>query len=138
MEEDSCICTAIAKTGISKASATSPVYQGKTAIFEAKVNTGYKFNGWYSDEACTTLASSDNPASLTAPTANNTQSTLTLYAKADYTGAPPLSFKSNGTWKNVVTVFQKVNGTWVEQSDPASLFTGSPSGTESSYLYLGD
>lgn len=52
--------------------------------------------------------------------------------------ATSLSFKSNGTWKNVVSVFKKTNGAWVQQSNPASLFTGSPSGTESNYLYLGE
>lgn len=49
-----------------------------------------------------------------------------------------LSFKSNGTWKNAIAIFKKVDGAWVEQSNPTSLFTGSPSGTESSYLYLGE
>lgn len=48
------------------------------------------------------------------------------------------SFKSNGTWKNALAVFKKTNGAWVQQSNPASLFTGSPSGTESNYLYLGE
>ena len=52
--------------------------------------------------------------------------------------ATNLSFQSNGTWKNVVSVFKKTNGAWVQQSNPASLFTGSPSGTESNYLYLGE
>lgn len=52
--------------------------------------------------------------------------------------ATNLSFKSNGTWKNALAVFKKTNGAWVQQSDPASLFTGSPSGTESNYLYLGE
>lgn len=49
-----------------------------------------------------------------------------------------LSFKLNGTWKNALAVFKKTNGAWVQQSNPASLFTGSPSGTESNYLYLGE
>ena len=52
--------------------------------------------------------------------------------------ATGFSFKTNDTWKNVVSVFKKTNGAWVQQSDPASLFTGSPSGTESNYLYLGE
>lgn len=52
--------------------------------------------------------------------------------------ATGFSFKSNGTWKNALAVFKKANGAWVQQSDPASLFTGSPSGTESNYLYLGE
>ena len=138
IEEDSCICTAIGKEGIERAYATSPVYQGKQAIFEADVKSSYEFSGWYSDEACTTLVSSNNPARFTAPTQYNTQTLLTYYAKANYTGTPLLLFKLNGTWKNALAVFKKTNGAWVQQSDPASLFTGSPSGTESNYLYLGE
>ena len=60
------------------------------------------------------------------------------YQIADPSTPTTLSFKSNGTWKNVVAIFKKTNGTWVEQSDPTSLFSGSPSGTESNYLYLGE
>lgn len=52
--------------------------------------------------------------------------------------ATNLSFKLNGTWKNALAVFKKTNGAWVQQSNPASLFTGLPSGTESNYLYLGE
>ena len=52
--------------------------------------------------------------------------------------ATSLLFKTNGTWKNALAVFKKANGTWVQQSNPASLFSGSPSGTESNYLYLGE
>lgn len=138
IEEDSCICTAIGKEGIERAYATSPVYQGKQAIFEADVKSSYEFSGWYSDEACTTLVSSNNPARFTAPTQYNTQTLLTYYAKANYTGTPLLLFKLNGTWKNALAVFKKTNGAWVQQSDPTSLFNGSPSGTESNYLYLGE
>ena len=138
LEENSCICTAIGKEGIKRAYATSPVCQGKQAIFEADVKSSYEFSGWYSDEACTTLVSSNNPARFTAPTKNDTQTLLTYYAKANYTGTPPLSFKSNGIWKNVVSVFKKTNGAWVQQSDPTSLFNGSPSGIESNYIYLGE
>lgn len=152
INKSSCICNCIAVggTGILYTDATTPVSDRNekalidgeiySAVYSAEVSPNYKFNGWYSDEACTTLVSTNNPAHITVPQAAtvNTEVSYILYAKADYTGAPPLSFKSNGTWKNVVSVFKKVDGAWVEQSDPTSLFTGSPSGTESSYLYLGD
>ena len=59
------------------------------------------------------------------------------YTLPDATAAS-LSFKSNGTWKNALAIFKKTDGAWVKQDDPTSLFSGSPSGTESSYLYLGD
>ena len=52
--------------------------------------------------------------------------------------ATGFSFKTNDTWKNALAVFKKTNGAWVQQSNPASLFNGSPSGTESNYLYLGE
>ena len=139
--EKFCNCSAVAKDGILDAYATTPTYEGKEAIFTAELLPDYTFLGWYSDEACTQLVSSDNPARITTPnqdtTTHNTPP-LTLYAKANYTGALQLSFKSNGTWKNALAVFKKTNGAWVQQNNPASLFTGSPSGTESNYLYLGE
>ena len=52
--------------------------------------------------------------------------------------ATNLSFKLNGTWIKAKSVFKKTNGAWVQQSNPTSFFTGSPSGTESNYLYLGE
>lgn len=48
------------------------------------------------------------------------------------------SFKSNGTWKNTVAVFKKVDGAWVQQSNPKTLFSGSSTGSESNYIYCGD
>lgn len=60
------------------------------------------------------------------------------YQIADPSTPTTLSFKSNGIWKNALAVFKKTNGTWIKQNDPASLFSGSPSGTESNYLYLGE
>ena len=88
LEENSCICTAIGKEGIERAYATSPMCQGKQAIFEADVKSSYEFSGWYSDEACTTLVSTDNPAYVTTPTyttVSASATSLTLYAKATTT-----------------------------------------------------
>lgn len=80
-----CVCSAIAKEGVSYADATTPTRQGYNAIFEAEVASGYTFSGWYSDEACTTLVSTANPAHVTTPTyttENPSRTSLTLYAKA--------------------------------------------------------
>ena len=80
-----CDCSAIAKEGVSYADATTPTRQGYNAIFEAEVASGYTFSGWYSDEACTTLVSTANPAHVTTPTyttENPSRTSLTLYAKA--------------------------------------------------------
>ena len=142
-----CNCIAIAKDNISSVDATTPVVATKEAVFTAKVNTGCSFVGWYSDEACTQLVSNNNPAYVVTPQGGfpdnsevyREESSLTLYAKAvPLTSTTGLSFKLNGTWKNALAVFKKTNGAWVQQNNPASLFTGSPSGTESNYLYLGE
>ena len=77
-----CYCTAVAKDGIESADATSPTEQAKNAIFSAKVSDGYKFSGWYSDENCSTLVNTNNPAEIITPTSDKLQSYLTLYAKA--------------------------------------------------------
>ena len=148
-----CKCVAVAKEGISYVDATTPVYDTSDAkvaddtkvyntIFFAEVDVGYKFSGWYSDETCTTIVSSENPAYLKTPNEADgySEALYTLYAKATKTEiqSTGLSFKSNGTWKNALAVFKKTNGVWVQQSNPASLFNGSPSGNESNYLYLGE
>ena len=54
-------------------------YEGETVTFSAELNIGASFNGWYSDEACTQLMSSNLTYSTTAA------ADLTLYAKATIT-----------------------------------------------------
>ena len=120
-----CHCSAIAKEGIDYAYATTPTLQEYEAIFEAEVAFGYTFSGWYSDEACTTLVSTDNPAYITTPkytTEKSSDTSLTLYAKAtkNATGTG-LYVKSNGTYAEVQRVYKKVNGVYVEQTDIASI-----------------
>lgn len=80
-----CNCSAVAKDGIAYAYATTPTLQEQQAVFEAEVSLGYSFQGWYSDEACTTLVSSSNPYKPIAPkdtTDSASQTSLTLYTKA--------------------------------------------------------
>ena len=121
----SCNCSAIAKDGIDYAYATTPTRQGYNAIFEAEISPGYAFSGWYSDELCTQLVSSDNPVYVTTPkhdpgTADITS--LTLYAKATKNASGTgLYVKSNGTYAEVQHVYKKVNGIYVEQTDIASI-----------------
>lgn len=145
-----CICTAIAKSGIEYADATTPTFAGKNAIFTAIVKEGYIFKGWYSDEGCTTLISSDNPLSITTPSVNKdsadpqdgeaTTSELTLYARArSMTGRSDiLYFKVNGSYKSATRVYKKVSGAWVEQEDLSAIFSGESSGTASNYVYGGN
>ena len=142
-----CDCVAIPLTGIEYVDVTTPIVQTKNAIFTAKVKPGYKFDAWYSDEACTIKASANNPATITTPQGELINdvynhyglASITLYAKAvPLVSTTGISLKLNGIWKNALAVFKKTNGAWVQQSNPASLFNGSPSGTESNYLYLGE
>ena len=120
-----CHCSAIAKEGIDYAYATTPTLQEYEAIFEAEVAFDYTFSGWYSDEACTTLVSTDNPAYITTPkytTERPSDTSLTLYAKATESAAGTgLYVKSNGTHSEVQRVYKKINGIYVEQTDIVSI-----------------
>lgn len=70
-------CAAVADANISFVSVSdSTVPANGSCTFSATVNTGCTFEGWYSDESCTNLVSTENP--YTATIIANT----TLYAKA--------------------------------------------------------
>lgn len=147
--DSACICTAIAKDGIEYADATTPTFAGKDAMFTAIVKEGYIFRGWYSDEGCTTFISFNNPLSIATPSVNKesadpqdgetTTSELTLYAQArSITGkSDMLYFKVNGSYKSAAKVYKKVSGTWVEQTDLPTIFSGELSGAVSNYVYGG-
>lgn len=140
-DDDSCYCSAIAKEGVDYADATTPTRQGYNAIFEAEIASGYTFSGWYSDEACTTLVSTDNPAYVVAPrytTEEASTTSLTLYAKATpLSSTTGIYLKCNGSWIKAKSVFKKTNGAWVEQEDLSAIFSGESSGTASNYVYGG-
>lgn len=139
-----CTCSAIKMSGIKFAEVyPKTVIQESTTEFSAEVEDGYAFSGWYSDNACTTLVSTDNPAYVTTPkytTESASATSLTLYAKATKasTTGTGIYLKTNGAHQEAIAVYKKVNGTWVQQDDPKSLFLGSPSGSESNYIYCGD
>lgn len=120
-----CYCDAVIVDGILSTDVTTPVSQEKEARFTAEVMPGYTFSGWYSDEACTTLVSTDNPAYVTTPvytTEHSSTTSLTLYAKATKSAAGTgLYVKSNGTYAEVQHVYKKINGIYVEQTDIASI-----------------
>lgn len=121
-----CYCSAIAKDGVSYADATNPTVQGRNAIFEAEVISGYTFSGWYSDKACTTLVSTNNPAYLRAPTYETempSETYLTLYAKATpNTTGTGLYLKQNGTFVEANAVYKKTTNGWIQITDYTSLF----------------
>lgn len=136
-----CNCSAVLKEGIDYADATTPTLQGYDAVFEAEVASGYTFSGWYSDDACTTLVSTDNPAHVTTPTYTTedaSRTSLTLYAKATpLSSTTDIYFKCNGSWIKAESVFKKINGVWVKQEDLSAIFSGESSGTASNYVYGG-
>lgn len=70
-------CAAVAGANISSVSISdSTISANGSCTFSATVNIGCTFEGWYSDESCTNLMSTENPYTATITT--NT----TLYAKA--------------------------------------------------------
>ena len=111
-----CNCSAVTKDGITYAYATTPTLQEKEAIFEAELSPGYRFLGWYSDEACTTLVSTDNPANVVTPkytTDMASQTSLTLYAKAITSEASSgIYLKQNGAYAQAKAIWKKTNGVW--------------------------
>lgn len=118
-----CICTAIAKEGVKSVDATSPTVGSKPAIFTATMESGYRFLGWYSDSACITLVSAENPASVVTPKGKVVdtyvqETSLTLYAKATAnTTGTGIYIKNNGTFVEANAVYKKVNGAWVSDVD---------------------
>ena len=71
-------CTASkAGNGVKNVSVSNAApYTGETVTFSAELYNGANFDGWYSDESCTQLVSSNLTYSITAA------ADLTLYAKA--------------------------------------------------------
>ena len=122
-----CNCSAVPKEGIDYAYATTPTLQEYDAVFEAEVASGYTFAGWYSNEACTRLTSTDNPAYIKTPkfvgdTASTTSITLYAKATANTTGTG-IYIKNNGTFVEANVVYKKINGAWIQQTDIASIKT---------------
>lgn len=135
---DFCNCSAIPKEGIDYAYATTPTRQEYEAIFEAEVASGYTFSGWFSDEACTALVSTDNPAYITTPkytTESASATSITLYAKATkITAGTGIYAKRNGSYVEALAVYKKIDGIWQKQDDPKSLFL-ELSSSEYNYVY---
>ena len=122
-----CDCSAIPKEGIDYAYTTTPIRQAHNAIFEAEVASGYTFSGWYSDETCTTLVSTVNPAHVTTPIYSGDtayKTSLILYAKATKIAAGTgLYIKQNSTFVEANAVYKKIDGAWVQQTDMQSMLS---------------
>lgn len=123
-----CICTAIAKEGVDSVDATSPTLGSKPAIFTATMKPGYKFLGWYLNEDCTKLVSSENPASVITPKGEYgegyiQETSLTLYAKAaKVSSGTGFYLKQNGTFVEANVVYKKTTNGWIQIADYTSLF----------------
>ena len=133
-----CDCSAIPKEGIDYAYTTTPIRQAHNAIFEAEIASGYTFSGWYSNESCTALVSTENPAYITTPkytTESASATSLTLYAKATkIASGTGIYIKRNGSYAEALSVYKKIDGVWQKQDDPKSLFL-ELSSSEYSYVY---
>ena len=82
-----------------------------TANFD---QTKYKFDGWYSNEARTSLVSADNPYIF------NIVSNTVLYAKC--VSLETMFVKLGGDWHKCSAVYKKIDGIWVEQTELNNLF----------------
>lgn len=70
-------CNAVAKDNIASTSVSDDsVVDGESCTFSATASEHYEFAGWYSDEGCTILVSTENPYTATI------NANTTLYAKA--------------------------------------------------------
>lgn len=118
-----CNCTAVALDGIEYAEVyPKEVTQGLTTIYTADILPGYKFKGWYLDEACTKFITSSNPYEATAPTyptENASATFLTVYAKAIKPATTGIYLKQNGTYKQANAIYKKVNGVWTATNKTA-------------------
>lgn len=108
-------------------------YEGDSITYTVTLSPGVIWNGWYADPNCKTLVSTEQTYT-TIPNGN-----LTLYAKASTELAAGTGFyiKQNNTFVEANAVYKKIDGAWTQQDDPKSLFLGSPSGSESNYIYCG-
>lgn len=82
-----------------------------TANFD---QTKYKFDGWYSNEARTTLVSVDNPYIF------NIVSDTVLYAKC--VSLETMFVKLGVDWHKCSAIYKKIDGIWVEQTELNNLF----------------
>lgn len=89
------------KVGNEKADKISskPVMEGNDVKVEAIAKKGYKFAGWYTDEACNKPYSTENN-DVSLITLNNVSKGITLYAKFESDLTTIYYYNSNG-WENV-------------------------------------
>ena len=107
------------------------VIEGREITFTATPNLGYKFVGWYSDDACTRSLSTDNPYTVSVTEEKN------VYAKFGYR---PLyihaDFAPNG-WDTPVQMTQSTENraVYTYEIDPLAAKSGTPA-TEGHHFHF--
>lgn len=113
---------------------SKPVMEGENVTVKASANSGYKFAGWYKNEACNEpYFSEDN--NVSPITLNNVNKPITLYAKFESDLTTIYYYNSNG-WENVYAyMWENSKGNGNENANfPGKLMTCS-GGKVWSYSY---
>lgn len=90
------------KVGNEKAGniSSKPVMEGENVTVKASANNGYKFAGWYTDEACKKPYFKENN-NVSPITLNKVSKGITLYAKFESDSTTIYFYNSNDKWTNV-------------------------------------
>lgn len=75
----------------------APVMEGENVTVKASANNGYKFVGWYKDEACNKPYSTENN-DVSLITLNNVSKGITLYAKFELETGVTFYLNDGGLW----------------------------------------
>lgn len=78
----------------------APVMEGENVTVKASANNGYKFVGWYKDEACKKPYFKENN-NVSPITLNKVSKGITLYAKFESDSTTIYFYNSNDKWTNV-------------------------------------
>lgn len=112
---------------------SKPVMEGENVTVKASANSGYKFAGWYKNEACNEPYFSEN--NNVSPITLNVNKPITLYAKFESDLTTIYYYNSNG-WENVYAyMWENSKGNGNENANfPGKLMTCS-GGKVWSYSY---
>lgn len=94
---------------------SKPVMEGNDVKVEASANSGYKFAGWYTDEACNKPYSTENN-DVSLITLNNVSKGITLYAKFVSDSTTIYYYNSNGWDKVYAYMWENAKGKGNENS----------------------
>lgn len=93
------------------------VIAGTSVTFSYNGGSSYEFFGWYTDAECTQLITEDTSYTFTP------NEDVIIYAKIQQTAASTgVYIRQNGGYIVAKAVYKKVNGVYVEQTDPQSVF----------------